>query len=179
PSVTSTNTLSSTGELEYKINVFFGTSSSPYHDDDPGDVYKFYAVRDTDDKTKCTFGGPELWNVDLPAGQQVYAAAFATAGRVYFGTSTATSEDPCAPTSAAANGTTGNIFVCDIENGGMVVPPIATGNTAGSLVVDDNHLYFRTSDGRVMSRGGDTFQNATKQGGFSEAVIVSWMEVLR
>jgi len=182
PSVTSTNTVSASGELEYKINVFFGTSSSPYHSDDPGDTYYFYTIRDTDDKTRCTYGD-ELWKLALPAGHQVYSAAFATAGRVYFGTSTATSEDPCAPTSATSNGDTGSIFVYDVEpdasGNANQVAEIATGNTAGSLVVDDKHLYFRTADGRVIARGGKTFQNETKQGGFSEAVIISWMEVLR
>ena len=182
PSVTAANTMDTAGIIQYKVNVFFGTSSNPYQNDDPGDLYYFYAVRDTDDKTKCSYG-TSLWKFALPAGQRVYASSFATAGRVYFGTSTATSEDPCAAPSAQAMGTTGAIYVFNAEPdaGGNAskVGEYASENVSSTITVDDEKVYFRTTDGMVTARGGNTFQNATKQGGFSEAVIKSWAEILR
>lgn len=179
PAVSVNNAIGTTGEIEYRVDVFFGTSSSPFHADTMADQYFFFAVRDSDQKGQCS-GGTELWNFALPAGQQVFATAFATAGRVYFGTTTAVSEDPCAETSAAAGGSEGVIYVLESDTGANVLgagQSVASGNVTTTPLVDDEHLYIKTANGELKAYGGNTFQNETKQGGFSEATVGVWREI--
>lgn len=179
PAVMIRNTTNAAGETEYKIDLFFGTSDSPYQIDATGDTYYFYAVRDDDAKGACG-AGTMLWNMALPAGHRVFASAFATAGRVYFGTTTADTDDPCSPTVSGASGT-GMIYALDVvtnETSPTVVLSEEVGNVTTTPIVEDQHLYIKTGNGELEGRGGGDFQHELKKGGFGDASVSSWSEIL-
>lgn len=178
PAVMLRNTISSSGQTEYKVDLFFGTSDSPYQSDDTGETYWFYAVRDTDNKGSCT-AGTELWSFRLPAGHRVFSSAFATAGRIYFGTSTADTEDPCAPATQSAidaGAGTGRMYALDVDTGAVVYQE-EVGNVTASPVVEDEHLYIKSGNGELEGRGGGEFQNELQKGGFGSVSVGSWSEV--
>ncbi|MBI4666580.1 MAG: DUF4114 domain-containing protein [Nitrospinae bacterium] len=175
PAVSNQSTIQTDGTLAYNLTVLFGTSDSPYYVDDTGQTYWFYAVSDTADKGQCA-SGTMLWSFQLPPGQRVYASAFATAGRVYFGTSTADTEDPCSPAVSSAGGGVGGIYALDIKTGATVYSE-SVGNITTSPLVDDEHLYFKSANGQLQGRGGNTFQNQVQQGGAGDVQINMWREI--
>ncbi len=178
PAAVAANTIDSSGVTNYSVKVLFGTGDSPYHEDRGTNTYYFYAIEDTDPKNSCS-SGTELWSYEIPAGEAIFASAFATAGAVYFGTSSADTEDPCSPASdaaEAAGNTQGEFFALDLETGDLIHTEVV-GNVVATPIVDDEHLYIKNSSNEVSGFGGNTFQNEAKSGGVGEASIKIWREI--
>lgn len=175
PAISINNTLSSTGEIEYNIKVFFGTGDSPYYDEDintADTTYHFFVYVDNEDKGMCGTSSYLDWFHTLPAGERIWASAYSAAGQIYFGTATAETEDPCEATAAGKN--EGNLYVFTLE--GDAVASIDTGNIVTTPVVEDEHVYFRTSEG-LNSLGGSTYNNETRLTGTGTSQIISWEEI--
>jgi len=171
-------TTQGTSGFDYNVDVFFGTSDNPVTDDYiPGTTYYFYGVRDTDDKGACSSGSAQ-WEYALPAGQRVFASAFASAGKIYFGTTTADTDDPCALPVSDAGGTTGGIYVLDTSDGTVDTSLATEGNVTTTPLVDDEHLYIKTDSGELKGIGGNTFQNKSA-GGAGKAKVNSWIEIVQ
>jgi type IV pilus assembly protein PilY1 len=175
PAVTIDNSLSQTGELDYSIKIFFGTGDSPYYDEDINTAetrYHFFAYNDRDAKGICGSSVVLDWFYELPEGHRIFASAFSAAGNIYFGTSTAETEDPCEATGAGKNA--GKLFVFSTE--GVQKQAFNTGNIISAPLVEDEHLYFRTSEG-LNSLGGSTYNNNTIVTGTGTSQIISWEEI--
>ena len=181
PTVVVANSYNSSGEIEYKVSVFFGTGDSPYYDEDintASTTYHFFAYVDRDAKGECT-GGELDWYLELPAGHRVFASAFAAAGVLYFGTSTAETEDPC--DSSGSGNNEGRIFALDIDDGDSLLNEdgqagLKVGNIHTSPLVEDKHLYIRTPTG-LISLGGSQYNSAVSQGGFAQTSVSVWREI--
>ncbi|BCR03311.1 hypothetical protein DESUT3_03800 [Desulfuromonas versatilis] len=179
PAVVTDNALSPSGELEYNIRIFFGTGDSPYADEDintGNTTYHFFAYNDKAAKETCGPGDVELdWFYALPAGQRVFASAFASAGQVYFGTASSETENPC-------DGTNEGQLLAFKTKGydatSLPTPLFAkqTGDITTSPLVDDEHLYVRTPSGTVQVGGGG-FNNRTKVGGLGKATTRAWKAI--
>jgi len=176
PAVSLQNSVNADGTTAFNVVVLFGTSNSPYYLDTTAATYYFYAISDKNARGVCSTGTKQ-WSFALPAGAQIFASAFATAGRVYFGTTTSNTEDPCAPPVASAGGSTGGIYAMDIKTGATVYSDTSVGNITSTPLVDDEHLYFKSSNGTLQARGGNTFQNQVRQGGGGSVGISSWSEL--
>ncbi len=176
PTVVVDNGLTSSGELDYNIRIFFGTGDSPYFDENiniGNTTYHFFAYNDKAGKGVCTSNSVELdWFYALPAGQRVFASAFAAAGQIYFGTSSAETENLC------DGSNTGKLYGFHIKgyNGNSPPNPIMsqdTGDISTSPYVADEHLYVKTPTGTVQVGGGG-FNNKTTVGGIGKASTKSW-----
>jgi Tfp pilus tip-associated adhesin PilY1 len=176
PAVSLQNTTNADGTTAFNVVILFGTSDSPYYTDTTGAVFYFYAISDKNARGACSTG-TQQWRFQLPAGAQVFASAFATAGRVYFGTTTSDTEDPCSPPVASAGASTGGIYAMDIKTGATVYSDTTVGNITSTPLVDDEHLYFKSANGTLQARGGNTFQNQVRQGGGGGVGISSWNEL--
>ncbi len=182
PAVVVKNEINSSGEVDYRTLVFFGTGDSPFHVDAVSDQYYFYAIADTDDPGQCRTVTNPLWRYALPPGHRIFASAFASAEKVYFGTTSADTDDPCAPpTPAAANAgaAQGKLFVIDAEAGGTPILEEDAGNITTTPVVVDDHLYVKTGTGKLKAYGGGKFDNKLTGGsGPSRGPTVrSWREI--
>ena len=120
PVVLADNSISSSGEIQYDIKIFFGTGDSPYYDENintDDTTYHFFAYRDQNAKGECDEYSVSLdWFYELPAGHRIFASAFASAGNIYFGTATSETEDPCEHGGAASDNQ-GSIFVLNMDDG--------------------------------------------------------------
>ncbi len=149
------------------VDIFFGTSDNPYESGDspPGTIYTFYAYRDTGGKDKCV-KATKRWSLDMPAGHRIFATAFAAAGKIYFGTSTQDTEDPCSTPDVEDAGL-GRLYMLDQDRkDGDEAAYIEVGNVRSAPVVDDEHLYVKTLDGaaagasgHMLSIGSGTYNN--------------------
>lgn len=158
PVVSVTNTVNSNFSLNYEVSIFYGTGDSPYYKDDinaEGTNYYFFAYKDTAAKGECNESLASLdWFYELPEGERVFASAFAAAGQIYFGTSTAETEDPCASDSLSNNN--GELYAIDMKDpervDGKVVPNLKqkVGNMVSPPVVYDQHLFYKSFDGEPM-----------------------------
>jgi hypothetical protein len=177
PAVVVNNGITGSGEIDYNILVFFGTSDSPHYDEDINTVdtrYHFFAYLDKAGKGVCAADKQILdWSIELDAGQRIFASAFAAAGLIYFGTSTAETEDPC-DGHAAADGNQGTIYAANLE--GAVTLKKVVGDIRSSPVVEDEHLYFRTPTG-LVSLGSGIYNNEIQAGGTPRARIKSWQQL--
>ena len=178
PSVTIQNSYSAKGELEYDIKVFFGTGDSPYYDENINTAttrYHFFAYKDASGKGETSDKAVSLdWYLELPEGHRVFASAFAAAGNIYFGTSTAETEDPCEAVDAVSNG--GKIYAVDIEEGKVLFDPVV-GNVRVPPLVDDKHLYVKTPEGNIEAFGGDGYNNEVIMGAVVETSVSSWKQI--
>jgi hypothetical protein len=113
------------------------------------------------------------WFIELEAGQRVFASAFAAAGQIYFGTSTAETEDPCEG-NAAVDSNQGEIYAVDLE--GVVKLHKIVGDVRTSPLVEDEHVYFRTPTG-LMSLGSGMYNNEIQLGGTPRTGIRSWQQL--
>ena len=133
---------------------------------------------DTAPKGTCTPGTVSLdWVYALPAGERIFASAFAAANTVYFGTSTAETEDPCE--GSGISGTNlGKLRAMDITQTGSVVVKFAktTGNIVSAPVVDDNHLYIKTTGGGIQTTPGP-YNNPAAMAGLVESAVATWREI--
>ena len=173
PAVMVDNRLSESGEIEYNIRIFFGTGDSPYYDENINTsetTYYFFAYIDDDDKGECNVGPVYLnWFYELPAGHRIFASAFGAAGNIYFGTSTAETEDPCEGPNE------GKIFALSAEGGNPVLES-QVGNITSAPLIEDQHLYFKTPTG-LQSLGGDSYNTGINMGGIPRTTIQSWKEI--
>ena len=186
PVVSVNNTVNSNFSLNYKVRIFYGTGDSPYYKDDINTAntrYHFLAYEDTAEKGVCNESLATLdWFYELPEGHRVFASAFAAAGTIYFGTSTAETEDPCESDSLTNNN--GAIFAFDMKDprndAGKVTPKlqIKVGNVVAPPVVYDQHLFYKSFDGQltphVMGEAGwNTETNSVANG----VEVMMWREV--
>lgn len=181
PTVIVENGVNPDGTTAYNTRVFFGTGDNPYFDEDidtAGTKYHFFSYIDRAPKGSLN---PSLdldptqveldWFYPLDAGQRIFASAFASAGKVYFGTATSDTEDPC------DGDNLGELYSFD-TNGSNVDSPtrVATGDIVTTPLVEDEHLFVRSSTGTVMMGGGG-FNNKTKVGGLGVTKPASWREI--
>ncbi len=182
PAVVVANGINEKGEIQYNIKILYGTGDSPYYDEDidtANTTYHFFAYRDSAAKGKCTSSDVTLdWAYALPAGERVFASAFAAAGQVYFGTATSETEDPCEGAgSSSAN--QGKLYVMNLEPGSGEVSPIVsleTGNVLAAPVVDDEHLYIKTVGGGLLTTPGP-YNNKITLYGIPASSMKYWREV--
>ncbi|WP_373500125.1 pilus assembly protein [Desulfococcus sp.] len=158
------------------VRILFGTGGDAATDDSFS--YKFYAYLDTKD------GASLDWSYTLDAQERVYTSAFVAAGQVYFGTTTATSEDPC----AAGGDNTGNLYAFstkletpDSTPAPLSKIPLPTGSGRVSPIVDDEHVYIKTTNGLLKSYGGAGYNNAAagvaSEDWGSKVFMRSWREI--
>ncbi|WP_212637654.1 PilC/PilY family type IV pilus protein [Desulfocicer vacuolatum] len=178
PSVITENTFSAKGELEYHVKIFFGTGDSPYYDEDINTAdtrYHFFAYEDTSDKGAASDADVKLdWYMKLEEGHRVFASAFAAAGNIYFGTSTAETEDPCEAVDDTAN--SGKTYAVDIEDG-TVNFELTTGNVRVPPLITDEHLYIKTPEGNINPFGGGPYNNPVSMGATVTTSVRSWKEL--
>jgi len=177
PAITIDNTMTPTGDIDYNIKVFFGTGDSPYYDEninyaESGTKYHFFVYVDNEAKGMCGISPYLDWFLELEAGERIWASAYSAAGQIYFGTSTAETEDPCEATVEGAN--EGKLYV--YTSSGKKVASFETGNIITTPIVEDQHLYFRTSGG-LSSIGGDQYNNKAKVTGTGKSEVISWEEI--
>jgi hypothetical protein len=156
------------------VRVFYGTGDSPYaRDGDQSGTtrYNFFAFLDADGKGEC--GAATLdWFKELPAGHRVFASAFAAAGKIYFGTSTADTEDPCEGFGLEGESSDdGRLYMLNQEDGTAAnsdLPYVETGDIRTTPVVEDEHVYFKNpsaapdaTDAGVQSIGDGQYNNET------------------
>jgi len=182
PTVVSSNHVDITGQMGYDIRIFFGTGDSPYYDEDinfGNTRYLFYAYRDTAAKGGCDDSQVALdWFYELPIGHRIYASAFASAGNIYFGTSTGDTEDPCdisANSDPNFDANAGILYAFDLEGNKKFEKVV--GNVLAAPVVEDKHIYVQTVSGDVDSFGSGQYNTATIQGGIPEIEIHWWREM--
>jgi hypothetical protein len=182
PVVVLDNSINEAGSLNYNLKIFYGTGDSPYYDEDinmAGTRYHFLAYVDTAKKGVCSDGAVYLdWYYELPEGHRVFASAFAAAGTIYFGTSTADTEDPCASDSISNNN--GEIFAIAISQPTASVTPKfhqKVGNTVTPPMVEDEHLYIKNQSGGLMSFGSGHYNNEVLTGGFPQVKVKMWKEI--
>jgi hypothetical protein len=177
PAVVVNNGVTDTGEIDYNILVLFGTGDSPFYDENintDDTRYHFFAYLDKAGKGVCNANNHILdWSIELESGHRIFASAFAAAGLIYFGTSTAETEDPCQG-NAAVDGNEGMIYAVDLE--GTVILKRVVGDITSSPLVEDEHLYFRTPTG-LVSLGSGIYNNEIQAGGTPRANIKSWQQL--
>jgi hypothetical protein len=179
PTVVVDNSLTSSGELQYNVRIFFGTGDRPYADEDidtGSTTYQFFAYTDHALKGSTSTSDIELsWFEALPAGHRVFASAFAAAGNIYFGTATSDTEDPCqGPNEGRIYGFTysGLTVINDSEGEhGLEVGDIIT-----TPLVEDEHLYIKTREG-LKSFGSTRYNNKAKMGGLPYTRMRFWREI--
>ena len=180
PTVVVDNSLTSSGDLQYNIRVFFGTGDSPYADEDintGNTTYHFFAYTDHATKGSVSTSNVELsWFEALPAGQRVFASAFASAGNIYFGTATSDTEDPCDGSNE------GRIYGFTYSGLSVINDPdtgehgLEVGDIVTTPIVEDEHLYIKTRDG-LKSFGSSKYNNETKVGGLPYTRVRFWREI--
>ena len=173
PAVVVERTLNHEGQISSVVQIFFGTGDSPYYDEDINTAettYHFFAYLDDTENGNSEEGAVTLdWFYTLPASHRVFASAFAAAGQIYFGTSTSETEDPCAISNE------GKLMVLDMNDGDLVTS-VSTGNVYSSPLVEDQHLYLKTTEG-LKSYGDGNYNNAQKTEGESSISTRMWREI--
>ncbi len=158
--------------------VLFGTGDSPYYDENINTAttrYHFFAYVDTADKMECNESKHRLeWFLELDEGHRIFASAFAAAGQIYFGTSTAETEDPCEG-HLEAGGNEGRIYAVTLD--GVVLLNKVVGDMSTSPLVEDEHIYFRTPTG-LQSMGAGVYNNEVQAAGTPSINFRSWREVI-
>ena len=181
PAVVVQNTYSTAGDIQYKIKILFGTSDSPYYDENiniANTTYHFFAYVDTAPKGDCNSNNVNLdWLYALPSGQRIFASAFAAAGSIYFGTATSETEDPCSGAGDPASNS-GKLYAMDITQTGSPTPKFtaSTGNILSAPVVDDQHLYVKTIGNGMMATPGP-YNNPVVMGGLVQTTVSTWREI--
>ena len=145
PAIVVDNAITAGGDIAYKIMVFFGTGDNPYYDENINTAttrYHFFAYVDTNEKGESDPAKHNLdWFIELPAGNRIFASAFAAAGQIYFGTSTAETEDPCEG-HLTPEGNEGRIYAVTLgrsgpaEQGGGRYPDLTPGGRRTPVLQD-------------------------------------------
>jgi hypothetical protein len=180
------NSIDENGALSYKLRIFFGTGDSPYYAEDinsAGTRYHFLAYVDQAPKGNCSTSYVTLdWFYELPEGERVFSSAFAAAGMIYFGTSTANTEDPC-ENGGLASYNQGEIFAFDMKRPNDPTAPITpkwhqiVGNVTSAPLVEDQHLYLKTPGSGLQSFGHGRYNNEVIFGGWPELRVLLWREL--
>jgi hypothetical protein len=180
PTVVADNDYNTDGSIDYNIKVLYGTGDSPFADEDlSSTTYHFFALVDEDGKGECSAGTLD-WSITLPANNRIWSSAFAAAGKVYFGTTTAETEDPCEGYSSDAG--TGDLYVVDINLAEDATDPTQTTVDIGSNinvtpVVFDQNVLTKKPTGGVDVVGSGTFNNEINSKGSGESETLLWREV--
>jgi Tfp pilus tip-associated adhesin PilY1 len=182
------NDINPNGSLDYRVRIFFGTGDSPYAVEDvnaAGTQYHFFAYEDHAEKGVCDANEVSLdWLYELEENHRVFASAFAAAGTIYFGTSTASTEDPCEGGGLVANNQ-GRIYALDALTGDSKWPngisPVV-GNMVVSPLVVDEHLYVKSQKSSidepgVRAYGTGRYNNETIRGGEPQVEVRAWREI--
>jgi type IV pilus assembly protein PilY1 len=173
------NSISTEGTIDYDVRIFFGTGDSPYYDEDinmAATRYYFFAYRDQTKKGQCDDSKVFLdWAFELPEGHRIYSSAFAAAGNIYFGTSTAETEDPCEVSESTALYGLGNLYAFSMD--GTKKFEKAVGNSFIAPVVIDKHLYFKSQTAEIQSFGAGVYNNKTIISGFPDIDLKFWREI--
>jgi type IV pilus assembly protein PilY1 len=175
------NSLNTDGSIDYNVLLFFSTGDSPYYDEDintADTTYHFFAYRDKNGKGECDDSSVGLdWFYELPPGHRIWASAFAAAGNIYFGTSTAETEDPCegALDAGSGSGELGRIYAFDLS--GVQKFEKEVGNVVVSPLVEDEHLYVQSQTGGIDSYGSASYNNKVQLGGTPQVIVQLWREL--
>ena len=113
------------------------------------------------------------WYIELEAGHRIFSTGFAAAGQIYFGTGTSDTEDPCAGF-LEREADEGVLYA--VNRQGEVMLAQKTGDILGPLLVEDEHLYFRTLAG-LHSLGSGVYNNEVLKSGTPTIKIHAWQEV--
>jgi hypothetical protein len=182
PVVSVDNSVNESGNIDYNVLIFYGTGDSPYYAEDinmAGTRYYFFAYADHAEKGTCNESLVSLdWFYELPEGHRVFTSAFSAAGLIYFGTSTADTEDPCAEDSVSNNN--GEIFAFSMHQPGPVSTPAyrqKVGNVVASPMVEDQHLYVKGLGLGLQSFGSGIYNNQVLTGGWPEIGIRLWRDI--
>jgi len=184
PVVSVDNSVNESGNIDYKVLIFYGTGDSPYYAEDinmSGTRYYFFAYVDRNEKGSCSVSEEKAyldWFYELPEGHRVFTSAFSAAGLIYFGTSTADTEDPCA--SDSLNNNNGEIFAFSMHQPNPVAAPAfrqKVGNVVASPMVEDQHLYVKGLGLGLQSFGSGIYNNQVLTGGWPEIGIRLWREI--
>ncbi len=179
PVVIVDNGVDADGAITYDIKILFGTGDSPYYDEDidMGNTrYHFFAYRDQTKKGECDDSKVFLdWFIELAEGHRIFSSAFASAGKVYFGTATSETEDPCDGPSTEGLTSLGDIYVIDLATG-TETNKLNVGNTVITPIVYDEHLYVKSSSAEVQSFGSGQYDNEVLKAGFPKVEIKAWRE---
>lgn len=174
------NGLNAQGNIIYNIRIFFGTGDSPYYDEniDSGNTrYHFFAYRDRNQKGQCDQNFVHLdWFHEFEAGERIFASAFAAAGNIYFGTSTAETEDPCAGSGDNQSTVSGGVLYALSFEGDLILDQTVGNITASPLVVDQ-HIYVKSQSMGLRSFGGGPYNNPTIMGGSPQFTMRNWREL--
>ena len=179
PAVVIDNGLAADGSVDFNIRIFFGTGDSPYYDeniDTDNTNYSFFAYNDKADKGETGNSNIELdWYYTLPAGQRVFASAFAAAGQIYFGTASSETEDPCEGPNA------GRVYAFSYDGTSALSDELGedgleVGDNYANPTVEDEHLYIKTPSG-ITSFGDGQYNNEVKKGGLPATNTIYWREI--
>ncbi len=180
PTVVADNGYNIDGSIDYNIKIMYGTGDSPFADEDlTSTTYHFFALVDQDEKGAC--GATTLdWSITLPANERVWSSAFAAAGKVYFGTTTSETEDPCEGYSAGAD--TGNLYVVDMDLAQDATEPTQTvvdieSNINVTPVVYDQNIFAKKPTGGVDLVGEGQFNSEINSKGRGKSETLLWREV--
>lgn len=176
PTVLVENGVNPDGSVAHAVKVFFGTGDNPYFDENidiSATRYHFFAYLDKSPKRTSDHNYVELdWLYPLDSGQRIFASAFASAGKIYFGTATSDTEDPCDGSNQ------GELYAFSTDGSDVNSPTrMSTGDIVTTPLVEDEHLFVRSSKGTVMVGGGG-FNNATKVGGQGVSKPSAWREII-
>lgn len=179
PAVLVDKTFDADGNSTEKVKIFYGTGDSPYKSNDmsASTTYFFYAYEDYDGNGLCTPLTTPTWAYTLPAGEKVWTSAFAAAGRIYFGTTTNDTEDPCEGTGTTKGA---HVYVFDQTNDSSTpeaLATIATPNLSIPPLVDDGHLYIRDAGGSITSYGAGFNQPKIPPPFSALPKVKTWREV--
>ena len=165
------------GETNNRVRIYYGTGDSPYYRE-PEEAarasYHFFAYVDAAEKGECRPDKHYLdWYIELEAGHRIFSTGFAAAGQIYFGTATSDTEDPCAGF-LEREADEGVLYA--VNRQGEIMLAQKTGNILGPLLVEDEHLYFRTLAG-LHSLGSGVYNNGVLKSGTPTIKIHAWQEV--
>ena len=174
------NGLNTQGNIAYDIRIFFGTGDSPYFDEDidtGNNTYHFFAYRDKNDKGVCDQNSVQLdWFYALEEGERIFATAFAAAGNIYFGTSTAETEDPCAEGGGQSGISGGSIYTFSY-GGGDPIEKLEVGNVSTTPLVADEHLYVKSQSQGLRSYGSGPYNRPSNMGQTPAFSMRNWREI--
>jgi hypothetical protein len=160
-----------------RVRIFFGTGDSPYfrrQEKTTQASYHFFAYVDAADKGECQPDKHYLdWFIELEEGHRIFSTGFAAADQIYFGTATSDIEDPCAGY-VETDADKGILYA--VNQQGEILLERLTGDILGPLLVEDEHLYFRTLSG-LHSLGSGAYNNQVSKSGTPSIKIHAWQEV--
>ncbi|MBW1900860.1 MAG: hypothetical protein JRJ20_04415 [Deltaproteobacteria bacterium] len=176
PTAVVDNDYSQQGDVGYNIRLFFGTSDSPCFDENINTAdtsCHFFAYVDNNGKGECNAGSVALdWYKAVPQGHRIFTSASAAAGTVYFGTSASEGV-------ISGEGATGMLFALNMVDGAVIFEQEA-GNITSSPLVQDEHLYIRTSipgGKNLIVLGGGGYNNHVIRSPAAQAAIQAWKEL--